>query len=343
VAELREFAGQIATEAGKFAALGRESALRGAAAIATKSAPNDLVTSMDRACEQLLRERVHRYRPRDSFLGEESAAEESAAGESAPEEPAPEERPLGPGVETVAASGGARPLRWIVDPIDGTVNYVRDIPAWCVSVAVWDELGPLAGAIYVPPLDRLYSAGRGLGSTCNGVGISVSTPSSARRLILATGFSYDPALRRQQHAALGPIIGEIGDIRRSGSAGFDLCQVASGLVDLYYESSLSLWDLAAGVLIADEAGARSIYKIRGASTGPDSTGPDGAGPDAIESESLRGEEPDGTPGRAAAPVHAGSTADSAGSYGIASGSPFAWDLLRAQRWDPIEAMGLGRA
>lgn len=272
-AALREFAGRVASEAGKFAALGRDSALSGAMAIGSKSAPNDLVTSMDRACEQLLRERVERAYPNDGFLGEESAPN--------------------------TASDGPGPARtWIVDPIDGTVNYVRNIPAWCVSVAVWDQRGPLAAAVYVPPLDRLYTAGRGLGATCNGEPISVSTPSSVHRLILATGFSYDANRRREQHAVLGSIIGDIADIRRSGSAAFDLCQVASGLVDLYYESSLSKWDLAAGVLIADEGGARSQFGLRD----ENSTG--------------------------------------AGSYGIASGTPFAWDLLRAHRWNPVGAAGI---
>jgi myo-inositol-1(or 4)-monophosphatase len=173
-------------------------------------------------------DRIRSERPEDSIIGEEGARTEGSSG-----------------------------LVWHLDPIDGTTNFVYGGTAWCTSVAVVDALGSMAGAVYLPVTQELFSASRGAGATLNGVPISCSDTEQLSQALVATGFSYDPARREIQAARLSRVIGSIRDIRRSGSAAVDLCSVACGRVDAYYEDNLNSWDIAAGELIAREAGALS--------------------------------------------------------------------------------------
>ncbi len=157
-------------------------------------------------------------------------------------------------------------MTWIVDPIDGTTNFVFGLPAWGCSIAVarGDQL--LAGAVHIPALSETYSATSGQGARCNGSVIAASTTSTFETALIATGFSYHPQRRAQQGATVARLLPHVRDIRRSGSAAYDLCCVAAGTVDAYYEEGLSLWDIAAGALIAREAGARVEYSPSGART-----------------------------------------------------------------------------
>jgi myo-inositol-1(or 4)-monophosphatase len=193
-----------------------------------KSSATDLVTHCDRSAERMIVDRIRAERPQDSIIGEEGASHAGTSG-----------------------------LVWHLDPIDGTTNFVYGNPAWCTSVAVADASGSLAGAVYLPVTQELFSAFRGAGATLNGRPISCSAAAHLSQALVATGFSYDPARREVQAARLSRMIGAIRDIRRSGSAAADLCSVACGRVDAYYEDHLNSWDIAAGELIACEAGALS--------------------------------------------------------------------------------------
>jgi myo-inositol-1(or 4)-monophosphatase len=192
----------------------------------TKSSVTDLVTEYDRSVEAHIAAELRRTRPDDAILGEEGTAH-----------------------------GGTSGLTWIVDPIDGTTNFVYDQPSWSCSVAVEHDGVTLAGAVYVPVLDELYSAANGAGATRNGVPIAVSDRTEIGLALAGTGFSYDPDRRRAQATLIAEIIAEVRDIRRLGSAAVDVCMVACGRLDLYFERHLNVWDVAAGLLIACEAGA----------------------------------------------------------------------------------------
>lgn len=194
----------------------------------TKSSPTDLVTVLDRAAEAHLASELLERRPRDGLLGEEGTTRSSSSG-----------------------------IQWIVDPIDGTTNFVYGLPTWTVSVAAVDETGTLAGAVAAFALGEVYSAHRGGGATCNDVAIAASPTTEIARALVATGFSYDSATRAEQARRVAGLLPRIRDIRRLGSAALDLCLVASGRVDVYFEEHLNPWDVAAGELIAREAGCRS--------------------------------------------------------------------------------------
>jgi myo-inositol-1(or 4)-monophosphatase len=225
--DLRALAADLATRAGALALGGRRRLGVGLPiAHDTKSTPSDPVTEFDRAAEALIVDTLRSRRPDDSIVGEEGAGHAGSSG-----------------------------LEWHVDPIDGTVNFVYDLPAWCTSVAVVDERGPLAGAVYVPVTDELFSAARGAGATRNGTPIRCSSASDLAVSLIGTGFSYSPATRERQAHRLAALIPLVRDVRRYGSAALDLCMVACGRLDAYYEEHLNSWDLAAGVLIASEAGA----------------------------------------------------------------------------------------
>ena len=169
---------------------------------------------------------LRRARPHDAIVGEEGASQPGSTG-----------------------------LEWHLDPIDGTVNFVYDLPTWCTSVGVLDANGAVAGAVYVPVLDELFSAARGCGATLNGEPIATSTVSSIDLALVGTGFSYSPQRRREQAARVATMLPLVRDVRRFGSAAIDLCLVACGRLDAYFEQYLNSWDMAAGVLIAAEAGA----------------------------------------------------------------------------------------
>ena len=225
--DLRALAADLAVRAGRSALEGRRRLGVGQpVAHDTKSTPTDPVTEFDRAAEATIVDALRTQRPDDSIVGEEGAGHAGSSG-----------------------------LEWHIDPIDGTVNFVYDLPAWCTSVAVVDEHGPLAGAVFVPVTDELFSAARGAGATRNGAPIRCSSASHVGMALIATGFNYSPPTRRAQARRLAALLPQVRDVRRYGSAALDLCMVACGRLDAYYEEHLNSWDLAAGVLIASEAGA----------------------------------------------------------------------------------------
>jgi myo-inositol-1(or 4)-monophosphatase len=196
----------------------------------TKSSPTDVVTEMDQAAEKLIVDRIRSSRPGDAFLGEEGGA-------------------------TAGSSG----VRWIIDPIDGTVNYLYGLPDWAVSIAAEVNGEVVAGVVAVPVRGELYTAARGEGAylvhrdgsteklTCNS-GVALD------RALVATGFGYFTERRARQAEVLLGVLPRVRDIRRGGSAAVDLCSVAAGRVDAYYERGPQEWDVAAGALIVEEAG-----------------------------------------------------------------------------------------
>ncbi|MFZ4893827.1 inositol monophosphatase family protein [Plantibacter sp. Mn2098] len=236
--ELLHIATDIASEA---ALLIRERRRVGVDVAASKSSAEDIVTLADRESERLIRDRIAALRPNDGFLGEETGADRGTSG-----------------------------LTWVVDPIDGTVNYLYDFPAYAVSIGVVDgEPDPatwtaLAAAVVNPVLDETYNAARGMGAHLNGRLLSVNRDVQPQLALLGTGFSYSASRRVGQAAVLGGLLGTFRDVRRAGSAALDLCNVASGRLDAYFESGLHPWDQAAGALIAAEAGA----KVGGRGGGP---------------------------------------------------------------------------
>jgi myo-inositol-1(or 4)-monophosphatase len=200
---------------------GRERALR------SKSTPTDLVSEADLAAERAIRDVLARHRPEDGVLGEESTGD--AAGTSG--------------------------LLWVVDPLDGTVNYLYGYPQWSVSVAVRDEHGmTLAGVVLDPVHGEAFAATHDGPATLNGEPIEASTLDDLSQALVATGFGYDAHVRRAQARSVSALLPEVRDIRRAGSAALDLCWAATGRVDAYYERGVQEWDVAAGLLVAARAG-----------------------------------------------------------------------------------------
>ena len=197
----------------------------------TKSSGSDWVTDYDRRAEQAVREVVAGYRPSDEITGEEYGA-------TRPAEP----------------SG----YRWSIDPLDGTTNFIRNIPFYATSVAAADDGGAwLAGVVHAPALGRIYYAAAGQGAWLETAGSRsrLTGPDPERKgRLLGTGFSYDAARRREQYAALPSLAAGSADTRRLGAAALDLCLVADGTLDDYLEQGLNEYDYAAGALIAEEAG-----------------------------------------------------------------------------------------
>jgi myo-inositol-1(or 4)-monophosphatase len=191
-----------------------------------KTSAVDFATQMDHASEKLIVERLLAARPNDGIIGEEGASRPSKSG-----------------------------LTWVIDPLDGTVNYFYGLPGWNVSIAAKDETGVLAGAVFAPSVNTLWSARRGGGAFQNGLPIHCNDPIALNRALISTGFSYDLGLREEQAVRIHRLIPQIRDLRRIGAAAVDLCHVAAGMVDGYFEATLNEWDLAAGGLIAQEAGA----------------------------------------------------------------------------------------
>ncbi len=200
----------------------------------TKSSPTDVVTAADRASEQLLVDGIRAARPDDGILGEEGAADDGTTG-----------------------------VRWVVDPIDGTVNYLYGIPQWAVSIGVEVDGVMQAGVVYNPASDEQFTAVRGGGAFLNGRPLHCSAVSELSQALVATGFSYDARRRSAQSVVLPELLRSCRDLRRMGAGALDLCAVAAGRVDAYYEQALAPWDIAAGGLIAAEAGAR-VEGLRGA-------------------------------------------------------------------------------
>lgn len=211
----------------------------------TKTSATDPVSDADRAAETILVELIVQERPQDGLLGEEGAARESRSG-----------------------------LRWVVDPLDGTVNYLYQLDNFSVSVAVEDADGPLVGVVLNPVSGRMYRAIRGGGAAVDGRPLRVNNPVPMERALIATGFGYSVERRRAQGALVAALLPRVRDIRRIGSAALDLCAVAAGAVDGYFEEGVKAWDVAAGGLIAREAGASyAVVTPTGAETGCLAAGP----------------------------------------------------------------------
>jgi fructose-1,6-bisphosphatase/inositol monophosphatase family enzyme len=210
-----------------------------------------MVTEMDRAAERHIVQRLRAARPGDGFLGEEGARETGDTG-----------------------------VRWLVDPLDGTTNYLYGVPAFGVSIAAEVDGAVQVACVHDPSHAETFTAVRGDGAYCRGQRLEVSAPATLASALIGTGFSYLPERRAIQAAVLARLLGQVRDVRRVGAASIDLCWLAAGRLDGYYERGLAPWDFAAGALIASEAGA----DVSDLGDGPPSTdivvaaGPTIAGP-----------------------------------------------------------------
>jgi myo-inositol-1(or 4)-monophosphatase len=219
---LLSLAHRLAEEAGQLLLDG----LATAELLGSKSSPTDMVTSMDRASEQHIVDGIRAARPEDAIVGEEGTADAGTSG-----------------------------VRWIIDPLDGTTNYLYALPAFAVSIAVEVDGVVEVGVVVDPSHRETFAATRGGGATCNGKPITCSDPTSLAHALVGTGFSYDPERRARQGAVVAVLLPRARDVRRYGAAALDLCWVGCGRLDAFYEKGLQPWDLAAGGLVASEAGA----------------------------------------------------------------------------------------
>lgn len=224
--DLLELATTVAVEAGELALAKRRA---GVTIAATKSSVEDIVTEADREAEALIRSRLAEARPQDGFLGEEGNVAESTSGCS-----------------------------WVVDPIDGTVNYFYDRPAWSVSVALVEgdpRTGrPVVGVVVNPVSGEVFRAARGSGAWLGERRLRVNPEVPLELALVATGYAYSAETRVRQASIVEGVVGRVRDLRRIGSAALELCDVAAGRTDVYYENELHPWDYAAGSLIVEEAG-----------------------------------------------------------------------------------------
>ena len=237
--ELLRLAGQAARMAGELLA---ERARRGSEReVVSKSTPTDLVSEADVAAQRAIRELIGARRPEDGFVGEES------------------------GEERRGSSG----LTWVVDPLDGTVNFLFGIPQWCVSVAVRDGERMLAGAVYDPNREEMFCATADGAASMRGSGGEVALSGPPERVegrveerlakaMVATGLAYSAEVRAAQARVLERLVPRVRDIRRFGSAALDLAWTAAGRYDAYFERSVKPWDVAAGALICERAGLRVL-------------------------------------------------------------------------------------
>ncbi|MFE7577685.1 inositol-phosphate phosphatase [Streptomyces sp. CB01249] len=231
VETLLELAQEAAELAGRLLRDGRPAGLGVAA---TKSSPVDVVTEMDLAAEKLITEFLIDFRPLDGYLGEEGGT----------------------------TSEGVSGVRWVIDPLDGTVNYLYGLPSWAVSIGIEMYGERVAGVVEVPMRGETYFAQRGHGAFVTGgaygdrpVRLRCRETAPLSEALVATGFNYVAEVRAHQAEVARDLIPQVRDIRRGGSAAIDLCDVAAGRLDGYYERGLHPWDLAAGDIIAREAGA----------------------------------------------------------------------------------------
>lgn len=198
-----------------------------ATGVRTKSTDTDLVSEADVNAERAIRELLAERRPGDAVLGEEG-------GETPPT--------------------GESGIRWIVDPLDGTVNYLFQYPQWSVSIAAEDRHGTVVGVVWDPVREEEFAATRSGVATLNGDPIVASQQDDLSQVLVATGFAYDARIRARQAEVLSGLITKVRDIRRGGSAAIDLCWTAAGRTDAYYERGIHPWDYAAGALICERAG-----------------------------------------------------------------------------------------
>jgi myo-inositol-1(or 4)-monophosphatase len=206
--------------------------------VETKSTATDMVSEMDRASERLIVSTLLAARPDDGLVAEEGSASPGTSG-----------------------------IRWVIDPLDGTTNYLYGHPGWAVSIAAEDDAGVVVGVVIDPMHSDVFTATRGGGARRNGEAIACSSLNDVGPALLATGFGYAAERRRVQAQVLVELLPRIRDIRRMGAAAVDLCSVACGRVDGYFERGLAWWDLAAGGLIAAESGAL-VSAIDGGAAGP---------------------------------------------------------------------------
>ena len=180
-----------------------------------------MVSAADRDAEALIRRGLREARPDDGLLGEEGSHRESESGRV-----------------------------WVVDPLDGTTNFLYGFPQWAVSVA----LEGLVGVVFDPVRDELFAASRGSGASLNGAALRMPLRADLSTALLATGFGYDAERRDKQGAVIGRVLPRVRDVRRAGAAALDLCWLAAGRLDAYYERGLNAWDWAAARIIVEEAG-----------------------------------------------------------------------------------------
>jgi myo-inositol-1(or 4)-monophosphatase len=216
--------------------------------VSTKSSPTDVVTAADTALEALVRARLAQLRPGEPVVGEERGG---------------------------AAATGA--VTWVVDPIDGTVNFLYGLPWYAVSLAATRDGVSLAGAVAEPATGRLWSAARGAGATCDGRPLRPNGVTDLAMTMVGTGFSYRAERRARQAGFIGSLLPQVRDVRRSGSSALDVCAVAAGWLDAYVEHGTNWWDWAASSLIAQEAGAVMRTPGPAGRPAPD----DGLGPDTL--------------------------------------------------------------
>jgi myo-inositol-1(or 4)-monophosphatase len=215
----------LATEVAHEAGTGLRDAFGIALRVSSKSTPTDLVSEADVAIERLIRERLEAARPDDAILGEEG-----------------DDRP------------GTSGLRWVVDPLDGTTNFLFGIPVWSVSVACEDGEGGLAAVVFDPMRDETWTATRDGAAALNGAPLARPSRDGLETALVATGFGYDAAVREVQSRTVSRVLPRVRDVRRLGSAALDLAWTAAGRFDAYYEHGVKHWDLAAGALICARAG-----------------------------------------------------------------------------------------
>jgi len=230
---LRDLAVATAREAAAMVVRMRAEGVRVAG---TKSSEIDVVTEADRAAEELVRDRLLGARPGDGLFGEEGSRVEGASG-----------------------------VRWIVDPIDGTVNYLYGLPVFAVSIAAEVDGVIVAGAVVEAPTGRVFSATLGGGAYVDGARIACRAQMPEAQSLVATGFNYERHVRERQAAAVARMLPRVRDIRRMGSCALDLCALAQGRIDGYVEEGAEIWDDAAGGLIAREAGA--VVEVRTGASG----------------------------------------------------------------------------
>jgi myo-inositol-1(or 4)-monophosphatase len=221
MSELLALATAVAHEAGA----GLRDAFGRTLTISAKSTPTDLVSEADVATERLIRARIEHARPDDAIMGEE-------------------------GDDRAGSSG----LRWVVDPLDGTVNFLFGIPQWCVSIACEDGDGALAGVVYDPMRDETWAATRDGEATLDGAPVRPPPREGLATALVATGFGYDAAVRESQARVMARLLPRVRDVRRLGAAALDLAWAAAGRYDAYYERGVKHWDVAAGALICARAG-----------------------------------------------------------------------------------------
>ncbi|MFD7134284.1 inositol monophosphatase family protein [Streptomyces sp. NPDC059894] len=226
--DLLDLALRAARRAGELLRDGRPADL---AVAATKSSPIDVVTEMDIAAEKLITGLIAEHRPDDGFLGEEGASSEGSSG-----------------------------VRWVIDPLDGTVNYLYGLPTWAVSIAAEQDGETVVGVVEIPMRGETFHAVRGGGARATGAReaervLACRPTAPLDQALVSTGFNYVTEVRAHQADVARRLIPLLRDIRRGGSAAVDLCDVAAGRLDGYFERGLHPWDLAAGDLIAREAGA----------------------------------------------------------------------------------------